>query len=188
MTEIELYDVFKKLISKSKSIKRYVTAPQYGVELNKNNLGENLKDILGGIKNGPKYPLCILFPPVELPDYDSDWSSFKCTIFFLDRQYNDESGIANRNAFNNLSQKTIEQIWQTMSTAAKDFRRVMISILDENMDKGFRDGQSVDLIERYSDVGNDRLAGVSLTFTVELFTGCEITDYDVETINIFENE
>ena len=186
MKESNLYNLIRRLIALSKTMKRFVTAPQYGVELNKNNLGEILKDVLGGIKDGPKYPLCIMFPPTEIPNYDSDWSRFKCRMFFLDQQYNDEDGTAERNPFNNLSEKTIEENWQEMSSAAKDFRKVFIQITDENLALGIRDAESVDVIDRYSDVANDRLAGVGISFDVELFLGCELEDYDPTEIENFK--
>ncbi len=188
MNELNLYDLFEQIISKSKTIKRFVMAPGYGNDLNKNNLGEILTYIIGGIKDGAKYPLCIMMPPVELIEsYDKGWSKFKCRVFFLDTQNNDANGIANVNKFNNLSKKTIKHIWKDMRGCGIDFRKVFQLVTERNMRSGIRDGQSIDVIDRVSNVANDKVAGIGISFDVELFIGCEVMDYndsDIDSIII----
>lgn len=182
MNELDLYRIFKNIIAQSKTMRRFIVAPQYGVELNKNNVGEILNDILGGINDWIKYPLCLMFPPVEMiEDYDRGWSKFKCRMFFLDAEYK-----SNINQNNNLSQKTIQQNWNEMRGCAVDFRRYFKELTQANVGKEIRDGQTYDVIDRYSDIGNDRVAGVGISFEVDLFLGCEITDYDTTNIELIE--
>lgn len=188
MNELNLYDLFEQIISKSKTMKRFVMAPGYGNDLNKNNLGELLTDILGGIKDGPKYPLCIMMPPVELIEsYDKGWSKFKCRVFFLDTQNNDSNGISSINKSNNLSKHTIKHIWKDMRICGIEFRKIFQLVTERDLQAGIRDGQSIDVIDRVSNVANDKVAGIGISFDVELFIGCEITDYsdaDITSITI----
>lgn len=184
MDELILYSFFKNIISKSKKMKRFVVAPGYGNELNKNNLGEILTDIVGGISDGVKYPLCIMFPPIEMiDDYDKSFSRFKCRLFFLTTQNNDANGIQKINLKNNLSKQTVQDNWKDMRLAAIDFRKVFQEVTRKNLSSGMRDAQTFDVIERYSNVANDKLAGVGIAFDVDLFINCEISDYSVDDIN-----
>ncbi|AZA82174.1 hypothetical protein C1637_09915 [Chryseobacterium lactis] len=166
-------------------MRRFVTGPNYGDELNKDNAGEVLKDFLKGISDGNKYPICIMFPPVELPNFDTNWSKYRCRLLFLTPQYNDVNGTQNRNPFNNLSQHTTEQIWKDMGVCAKDFRRFLNMLIEKFPEAGLRECTSIDMIERFSGVGNDNLAGVGLTFELDLSISCDIEDYSVDDINNF---
>lgn len=179
MNETELYDLFRKIVSKSKRMKRFVVASGGGSDINKNNLGEKLSDVLGGISDGVKYPCVMLLPPVEIPNYNLGWSTFKCQLFFMDKQWNDTE----KNPFNNLSQKKVEENWAEMSRSAKDFKMVFTMLTDENLEKGVRvSDEKTDFLERYSYIGNDVAAGVGLTFMVDLFNDCEVVDYNYEDI------
>lgn len=182
MNELDLYKLFKTIISKSKSMKRFVVAPGYGNELNKNNLGEILEDIVGGITDGTKYPLCIMFPPIEIPNYDTGWHRYKCKLYFLKPQKDDKNA-SNVSSFNNLSKRTIQETWKDMNVAAIDFRKVFMEVTEAAMMNSIRDGQEVDVIDRVSGVANDSLAGVGVSFDVEINFGCEIADYDSESVN-----
>ena len=184
INELNLYKLFENIITKSKVMKRFIVATAYGNEINKNNVGEVLTDILGGITDGIKYPLCIMFPPVEmLEDYDKGWSRFKCRMFFITTEFNNRNGLQSANFNNNLSKHTIQMTWKDMRLCAVDFRRVFKEITEKNLNAGIRDGQSFDVIDRYSDIGNDRVAGVGISFDVDVFLGCGISDYSDSDIN-----
>ena len=187
MNELNLYQLFKDIISKSKMMKRFVTAPEYGVELNKDNLGEILKDALDGIKDGPKYPLCLMFPPVDIPDdSDNGWSKFKIKMFFLTTPFTADSHTRNADFGNNLSKHTIQQTWKDMRVCAVDFRKIFKLITENNLSKGIRDGEASDLIERHSNIGNDGIAGVAISFDVSIFLGCDIEDYSFADFKNFQ--
>lgn len=185
--ELSLYQLFKDIISKSKMMNRFVTAPEYGVELNKDNLGEILKDSLEGISDGEKFPVCLMFPPVEvLPDSENAWSNFKIRMFFLTPPYTLNSATVNHDFGNNLSQHTIQETWKDMRLCAVDFRKAFKLITLRNPTIGIRDGQNMDVVERYSNVGNDKLSGVGISFDVSIFTGCDIEDYSISDIRNFK--
>lgn len=187
MNELSLYQLFKDIISKSKMMNRFVTAPEYGVELNKDNLGEILKDVLDGISDGEKYPVCLMFPPVEiLQDSDRAWSNLKIRMFFLTPPHTLDSDTINPDFGNNLSQHTIQQTWKDMRSCALGLRGFFKLTTYANPTIGVRDGQTLDVIERYSNVGNDKLAGVGISFDISVFLGCEIEDYDTDDIKNFQ--
>lgn len=182
MNELRLYELFRNIVAKSKKMKRFVVAPNGGAELNKNNLGEKLSDLLGGISDGVKYPCVLMFPPTEIPNYNMGWSTFRCKLFFLDKQNTEPT-----NKFNNLSQKKVEENWAEMSKCAKDFKMVFTMITDDNLSKGIRaNDQKTDFLERYSYLGNDVVAGVGLDFMVDIFNDCEVHDYDITDIELIE--
>lgn len=185
MNEINLYNLFEQITAKSKTIKRFVVAPGYGNELNKNNLGEILTDVIGGITDGVKFPLCIMFPPIEMiDDYEKGYSRFKCRVFFLTDQNKIVTGNSTFNKKNNLSKITKIDNWNDMRTSAVDFRKVFQLVTQRNLQAGIRDAQTFDVIDRVSDVGNDKLAGVGLSFDVDVFMNCEVSDYSQEDINL----
>lgn len=177
MNELNLYQLFSDIIAKSKVMRRFVTAPGYGNELNKNNLGDQLKDVFDGITDGVKYPLCIMFPPVEFPNLDQNWSKYNCKLLFLTTPFDSKSGTMKRNPFNALSQHTIEETWKDMNLCAKDFKRFLNGVIDLNAASGIREPDSAVVIQRFSDLGNDKVAGVSITFDIEIEISCEIEDY-----------
>lgn len=183
MTETQLYDIFRAIISKSKKMKRFVAASGKGSDLNKNNLGEKLTDALGGISDGVKYPLVLMFPPLELPNYNIGWSTFRFNFYFIDKQWQENGKQAKTNSFNNLSQKKIEENWEEMAKCAKDFRMAFTMLTDANLDKGVRTGdEKQDYLERFSFLGNDVVAGVGLAFVIDLWNDCTVSDYDFNDI------
>lgn len=185
INELNLYKLFEDIITKSKVMKRFIVAPKYGVELNKNNASEILTDILGGIKDGIKYPICLMFPPIEvIEDLDKGWSRFKCKLFFLTTEFNDRNGTQNVNLNNNLSKHTIQMTWKDMRLCAVDFLRVFKLVTEKDLSVGIREAQTVNIIERYSDIGNDRSAGVGISFDIDVFLGCELEDYTETEINL----
>ena len=186
MNELNLYKLFGDIIAKSKVMKRFVTAPFYGDDLNKNNLGEQLQDVYNAIQDGKKYPLCLMFPPVEFPDFENNWSRFNCKLFFLTPPYDDSHGTANRNPFSSLSEHTIQQTWKDMNVCAKGFKKALIEIVYKNTQKGLRLPESAIVIQRFTQQGNDGVAGVSLTFDIDLMIDCEMEDYDESEINSFQ--
>lgn len=180
MNELDIYQIFKTVLSRSKTIEgRFTVATGYGNDLNTNNLGEIVKDALGGIVTAKKYPLSIMMPPYEIvPDTTKGWSRFKIRLFFMVPQYSN-NGIKNPNAFNNTSEYTIQQDWRDMRQCAGDFRRYLDEyLITERMLNEIRiPDNSIDAYERFSNVGNDKLSSVMIAFDIEIFNSCELKDY-----------
>lgn len=189
MNELNLYNLFEQIISKSRTMKRFVVAPYYGNDLNKNNLGEITEDVIGGMKDQVKYPICMMLPPVEvIEDYDKGFSRFKCKLYFLANPYSVNSSI---NKTTNTSKHTVQQTWKDMRLCAIEFRKALQLVTQKNMNAGIRDGQGIDVIDRVSNVANDKLSGVGISFDVDVFLGCELSDYFqgmIDTIVINTND
>lgn len=185
MNELNIYKLYKDIIAKSKVMKRFVIAPGYGKDLNKNNFGEMAVDIYKSLDDGVKYPVCIMFPPVEFPDFDRNWTRFNCKLFFLTQPFNASKGTINANPFNSLSQHTVPETWKDMNVCAKSFRKFLVVVIDSNTDV-LRDPESSCVIERFSEIGNDGIAGVSLTFDIDIAIDCEVEDYAEADITAFK--
>jgi hypothetical protein len=187
MNELNLYAIFKSILQKSKVIEgRFTVCTGYGNDLNLNNLGEIVKDALGGITTLKKYPACIMMPPYEMMgDTYKNWSLFKVKLFFCVPQFSNH-GIKNPNSFNNTSEHNIQQDWKDMRECAGDFRKFTEEIFyqKELLNKIRIPDNSIDYYERYSQVGNDKLSVVSLSFDIEIFNSCELKDYDLNDISI----
>ncbi|WP_428067396.1 hypothetical protein [Chryseobacterium gambrini] len=185
MNELNLYELYKNIIAKSKVMKRFVIAPGYGKDLNKNNFGELAVDIYKSLNDGVKYPVCIMFPPVEFPDFDKNWSRYNCKLFFLTHPFDSSKGTMNKNPFNALSMHTVQETWKDMNVCAKSFRKFLIRVIEKNTGS-LRDPDCSVAIERFSEIGNDGIAGVSLTFDIDLVIDCDIEDYSEEDISSFQ--
>jgi hypothetical protein len=180
MNELDIYELFKKILSRSKTIEgRFSVAVGYGNDLNTNNLGEIVKDALGGIVTNKKYPLALMMPPYEIvPDSTKGWSRFKVRLFFLTLQYSN-NGIKSPNQFSNTSEYTILQDWKDMRQCAGDFRRYIDEYLicEHLLNKIRIPDNSTESYERFSNVGNDKLVAVMIAFDIEIFNPCELKDY-----------
>lgn len=186
MNELNIYQLFKDIISLSKVMQRFVIAPNYGNALNENNMGELIKDAFNSLKDPVKYPVCLMFPPVEFPDFDKNWTRYNCKIFFLTTPFNGNQGTLKINPLNALSEHTVIHTWKDMNVCAKSFRKFLIEVIEKNADKGIRNPDSAVVIQRFSNVGNDGVAGVSLTFDIDIRIDCEIEDYSAADLSSFK--
>lgn len=183
MNELELYKLFTKIISKSKKLKgRFVVADGYGNDLNKDNFGDIEKDIIGGLKSTNKYPVALLFPPVEIPENyeDNSKSTYKLTMYFLDKPFAQKNSIVQRNTNTNQSDKKVEDTWKEMVECAKSFRKAFNIVADYSNGFIHENERVKDVISRYSDTGADKVSGCELIFEINIFQGCDYTDYDLE--------
>lgn len=189
MNELNLYAIFKAVIQKSKVIEgRFSVATGYGNDLNTDNLGEIVKDALGGITTLKKYPLALMMPPYEIvQDVSKGWSRFKVRLFFMVPKFSN-NGIKNPNAFNNTSEHTIIQDWKDMRECAGDFRVFLEQVLiAKRLVNQIRiPDNSIDVYERFSNVGNDKLSSVMISFDIELFNSCNLSDYNINDLNEIE--
>lgn len=187
--ELILYDTFKKILSKSKVIEgRFVVLSGYSSDLNSDNFGQIFKDSLGSIKNPRKYPIACMFPPVEiLNGYDdANWSLYKIQLFFFAQPHT-----INYNPLANTSNHTIAQTWKDMTVCGKNFRKAFIRVTENNKSNPIRDGQSKDVIQRYSKVGVDGVAGIGIDFDISIFNPCDLDDYndnEIDQITITKKE
>jgi hypothetical protein len=184
MNELNLYHLFEQILSKSKVIEGrfHVSKTNTAKELNTSNLEEITIDAFGAIKTNRKYPIAILLPPTEILDNyadDEDYTPYQLRMLFLTQTYNGSNGIKSPNFMNNTSQHPVRYDWKDMRECARNFRKAFIAVTEnQKKEKYILDGQGEDFIQRLSNIGNDKLSGVIISFKVLLFEPCKLTDYD----------
>lgn len=184
MNELMLYAIIKAILAQSKVIAgRFIVAEGYGADLNTNAFNDVIKDALDNYKpNGKKYPVSVLLPPVELVEkYNSGWSRFKLEQYFLcTTGFNGTSEIKGINRATNMSEHPIQYDWKDMREVAGDFRVAFTTaIRNAQYLNSISPASDVkDYIRRVSNMGNDRLSGVVVSYEVNVSMPCALADYD----------
>ena len=200
MTELFLYHreqgLFKQVLNQSKVIAgRYHVSPNYGHDLNTNNLETFIKDPKYGLQDVEvKYPICVCMTPSSrfVKINTIKWEQFTFTLFFLCNAYQDGNNqIKNLDKDTNTSAQTIPDDWNAMKQCASDFLDVLWkvtlktsfgevplkSILNIEFDNA--------VIGRLTLFNNDKLNGASVSFQATMQTNCcAVTDY---TSNVLDN-
>lgn len=188
-------ELFKNVLIKSRAIEgRSFVCPKQGREINSDELGQVIQDLVIAERLEKKYPLALWMPPTAYGVYTDpkgEWERFTITGFFLNPAY--YSGInqtLSPNASTRTSTHTIEQTWHDMKRCAVNF----ITVLDrfsrtEGLVKNkFRIDQNREkIITPVSEIGIDKASGVRLDFAFALMIGCELEDYsesDIESITV----
>lgn len=190
MNELTLYEIIRAILTNSSVMEgRFIVAPGYGTDLNTNNLGDVVKDALEAYKPiDVKYPVCVLLPPIEVIDsVQKGWSRFRMEQFFLCRKnYTGDGQFKQLNPPTNTDEHTIEQDWKDMREAALDFRKKMNDSIRENNYQRFIHTASdlKEIIRRVSNMGNDRLNGVQLSYELRVAFPCEVADYTESPITL----
>jgi hypothetical protein len=195
MNELFLYEIIRSILSYSTVIEgRFLVAEGYGNDLNANNYNDLIIDALENYKPiGRKYPVSVLMPPVEIVEsYERGWTRFKLDQFFLcTTYYTGASELKGVNMNSNTANHPIQYDWKDMREVAGDFRRVFNTVIRNQgyMNYLYSTPDTKDYIRRVSNMGNDRLSGVLVSYELSLAMTCEITDYvNVNTITLPEIE
>lgn len=181
-----IQDLFTNVLAKSRAIKgRLFLCPKLGTEMNSDELGQVIQDLVVPARLEKKYPLSLLMPPTSFGKYTEkggEWEKYRILMFFLNTSYysgTNQTMVPNTNT--KTSMHTVPQDWHDMKRCATNF----ITVLDrftrrENLiTKTFRLEQEREkIITPVSEIGKDRCSGVRLEFMASLFMGCEIEDYD----------
>ena len=167
-------------------------APRLGLEINSDELGEVLENVVKPAI-GKKYPLVLMMPPRSMGEFTNKYGEFekyKIILFFLTTSYYDSGNtVRTMNTATRTSQHTIYQDWHDMKRCAVNFIRVLHQVMvDKKLANSvFRLEQSKRFIDPVSSVGVDRASGVKLEFNVSLFLNCTMEDYsagDIAAITI----
>lgn len=188
MNELILYKIIEAILKASTVIEgRFVVAEGYGNDLNANNFSDIVLDTLGNYKpEQRKYPVSVLMPPVEIIDkYEKGWSRFKLDQFFLCTS--GQTGMQDfkdLNPLTNIAEHSIKYDWKDMAICAKNFRKLFNKITRE---KGYQlyvnsATDAKDYIRRVSNMGNDKLNGVVITYELNIAIPCEFEDYTDQAI------
>lgn len=182
MDELFIYDrdkgLFKEILKQSFVMEgRYHVSPDSGQDLNSNNLNTLVAEI-----PEKKYPLCVCVTPRSniVTQNGQQKEEFYFTLLFLCQTYNDM-----KNPRTKQSTHEVWYDWKDMKVAAENF----LIILDEATRKArlgnglpiatqFNVDISNVVVRRLSRFTEDRVSGVSITFTGTLMgSDCQITDY-----------
>lgn len=184
MNELLLYAIIKAILQQSTVMQgRFVVVEGYGNDLNTNNFGDIIKDALDNYKpNARKYPVSVLMPPTEIVDsYEKGWTRFKLDQYFLcTTGYTGSNEIKGLNMKSNTSEHSIQMDWKDMREVAGDFRKVFNKVLRNRgyLNQINSSTNSSDYIKRVSNMGNDKLSGVAVTYELNIAMPCGLTDYE----------
>ena len=182
-------DLFTNVLSKSKAIKgRLFVCPKLGTEVNSDELGAIIEDLVVPADRDKKYPLALLMPPVSFGNYTggAEWEKYRFMMCFLNTTYysgTNQTMVPNPNT--KTSMHTVPQDWHDMHRCAVNFITVLHRFIkSEGLIKtSFRLDQERDKsITPISEISTKRLSGVRLEFMASVFIGCELEDYDADEI------
>ncbi|RFM30034.1 hypothetical protein [Deminuibacter soli] len=204
MDELFLYDrdkgLFKQLLLQSSVMQgRYHVSPDYGYDLNTNNLGAYISDPASGSKTPlQKYPLCVCITPRSrlVKVNGADWEQFSFTLFFLCKSFvSGTNQLKAPDAATNTSKHQVWEDWKDMKECAGNFwvllQQVILksAALLKGVPVSMRSVLNVDFdrpaeIARISRFGSDDITGVSLQFLINMYAdGCQLNDYPDDVLN-----
>lgn len=190
-----IQELFTNILSKSKAIQgRLFLCPRMGSEMNSDELGQVIQDLVIPEPLIKKYPLALMMPPFSEGDYTgvkNEWDRHRFTIFFLTTTYysGGTNQIINPNPKTRTSTHTITQDWHDMKRAALGFIKVLYRVMKSNqlMTGKFRlEQETTKKISPISFIGVDRASGVSLDFMASIFNDCGFEDYELADIATIE--
>lgn len=188
--------LFKNILKESAVIKgNYHISPDYGHNLNSDNLDQFIRDEKYGLKSiEEKYPIALCMTPKSriVLQNGRKWEEFIFTFWFLVTDKTEKNQIRKLDKATNTSAQHVWYDWDDMKQAASDFHEVLMRVIQT---KSISSGQPLRALinipsesavsfSRVSRVQNDRLNGVCMTFAMLAVTDvCQLKDYDVETIS-----
>ena len=175
---------FRKLLTKSKAIGgRFYIAPKWATELNSSTLETLVADLVPKTQT-KKYPLAVMMPPAMHGDYTG--RTFKetvpITIMFLKQSGKQSNGQVQsvHRPTGTTGHSTLHD-WHDMKRVAMDFMQALsLAIISTNLKNFFILSQAEkQVIVPISNIANDNLSGVMLTFAILLVNNCPaLEDYD----------
>lgn len=198
MEDLFLHDqekgLFKSILSKSSIIEgRYFVSPDYGFNLNTENLGAFFKDEKFGLSDpSQKYPMCVCITPKSFIEQEQPGSPhterFIYDLFFLTKDgRTGQNQIKSMDKHTGQSKHHIWYDWSDMKRVSSSFISMLNKVLQKRIpvtspfrlqfDKSFIP------VKRITQVNNDVVNGVAITITVTTTYNlmCDTPDYeDVE--------
>lgn len=192
-------DLFTNILLKSNAIKgRFFICPKLGTEINSDELGQVIQDLVIPNPLEKKYPITLMMPPVCYGSYTNrsgEWENWLFNFFFLtSTYYSGTNQIMSPNISTGTSTHTIPQDWHDMKRCAVNFITSLDMVIRSNglmKDKLRIDQSRQKIITHVSNIGTDRASGVRLQFGADVFNGCVLEDYsegDISSITIPEDD
>jgi hypothetical protein len=172
--------LFKNILLQSRAVEgRFFVSTRNAMEINSDTFAQVLTDELAQL-TVKKYPVALMMPPRSrgaVKFLNDEYQAYSITLLFLKTTYYDAGGVTNPNPNTGTSTHTILQDWHDMKRAAEGFLRVLDKLTRANANL-FRLSGEDKFFTPVSTVGVDRVSGVRVDFTLSLFSGCELEDYD----------
>lgn len=176
MNELNIYQLFQNIFDKSSVIKgAFSIATGYGSSLDDEKVGDYITNTL----KPKRYPLVALFPPIDFPKQKV--TDYKMKMVFVVQQGEGSTGIKDVLA-NNTTGHPLIYDWKDMRECALNFMD-MLDKLSKLTPRMF--SASIDMIERFSYMGNSKLSGIALSFEMKVLENsqCRNSEYDLDLIN-----
>jgi len=188
MNELFLYNLFEAIFQHSTVMEGRFVVVKSGADINESNHAEIVRDALDGLQDARKYPVPVLLPPQEIvPSYDKGWSTFRFVMYFLTTDGRTGLNELKSPDFDTLiSNHPITYDWKDMRECAGNFRVAFNKVVRQPaIINTVRDNnRNPDVYDRISWSGNDRLNGVRVSFDVDMFMPCDLTDYPVDLLQV----
>jgi hypothetical protein len=176
--------LFKTVLSGSKTMQgRFHVCPRYGQEINTDLLESVIADVVKPV-HGKQYPAVLMMPPssgLSLND-TAEWQRYSIEMYFLNTSY--YTGSNQVKAPNKNTQTSTQRIiddWGEMHTCAKDFI-MSLNLIEDSKTPDELLFRMASKEKKYFDPmslqGNAKLSGVKLSFKCDIWTGCDVEDYD----------
>lgn len=182
--------LFKNILKESSVIKgNYHISPDYGHNLNTDNLDSFIKDPVRGLETiKPKYPMALCMTPRSkgMMINGQKWERFAFYIWFLTTDKTQNNQQKKLDKATNTSAQQVWDDWDDMKQAASDFHSMLQQLIQKaKLSSGQPLRTVVNMVQeneidfqRVSRVQNDRLNGVCLAFIMYAFTdACILKDY-----------
>src|SRR5437870_3782258 len=123
-------ELFKNVLSKSRAIDgRFFVCPHMGREINSDEVGQLITDVVNPLRLEKKYPLSLLLQTTVQGDFTKPgWEEWTGIMAFLTTSYYSDKGTVNPNISTRTSTHTIAQDWHDMKRAADNFVYVLNAV------------------------------------------------------------
>lgn len=176
--------LFQAVLDKSLVIGgRFHVCPKWGSEMSNPNIDEQL--VIGTGKTH-KYPAALLMPPPKEGNFQYDGQDkgtgialadlYSIRLLFVCTSDNTGSNQPMKPNAIQESTHTIAQTWHDMDRVAQNFCAVLNTVIKANGNIIFWD-EIKPRISLVTNLGNDNVSGVMLSFKLAVFSGCVIEDY-----------
>jgi hypothetical protein len=188
--------LFKNILKESAVIKgNYHISPDYGHNLNSDNLHQFIRDEKYGLKSiKEKYPIALCMTPKSriIMINGQKWEEFIFTFWFLTTDKTQNNQVKKLDKATNTSGQHVWDDWDDMKQAASDFHETLKKVIQQ---KSLTSGpllrsvinlspDSAVNFQRVTKVQNDKLNGICMTFALCAFTdACQLKDYSTTAVS-----
>lgn len=177
-------DLFTNILGASRTIEgRLFYCAKGGGEINTDTFDQVITQSFSS-PEAKVYPVVIM-PPPGSRFTGGDWETYNISLFFLTSSFYGPDGIKDVNPDTMTAQHTILADAHDMGRAARNFLNALDALCRARglvADRMRYLGKVPAGIFPVAEIGVDRLAGVRIDFVIDVFNGCKMEDYNLETL------